>query len=418
MAPANQSITWLTDPQLDTFREVRQQTVQLCRPLQIDDYVAQSMPVTSPAKWHLAHTTWFWEEFVLKPYLPNYRCFRDGFELLFNSYYHAVGPQLSRHARGLLTRPTVKEVYDYRNHVDEHMEQLLSHGLDTTISDRVTLGRNHEQQHQELLFTDIKHLFSTNPTKPIYRARLPSGRSTVGQQWLAYPGGLQLVGSPQRRFCFDNETPRHHVILRPFELSNRLVTNDEYRQFIDAGGYRNPQLWLADGWEVITAQQWQRPLYWDEALTHEFTLSGMQPLEAEAPVSHISYYEADAYARWRGARLPLEAEWEIAASLQPCTGNLLEQDQLRPLPATGAGLCQLFGDVWEWTASPYSAYPGYRAPAGAIGEYNGKFMANQFVLRGGSFATPQSHIRATYRNFFHPDARWQFSGIRLARDAS
>jgi ergothioneine biosynthesis protein EgtB len=380
------------------------------------------MPDASPAKWHLAHTSWFFEQFLLKPLLPQYAPFRAGFEFLFNSYYQAVGPMHQRPERGLLTRPTVKEVFAYREHVDEAMLKLLDlRGEDDgQLNPLVKLGLNHEQQHQELMLTDIKHLFSRNPLLPAYTTKpAPASevRTSAPLQFYEFEGGVREIGATGKHFCFDNETPRHRTLVEPYALGDRLVTNGEYLEFVRDGGYRRAEFWLSDGWSTINQEGWTRPFYWTPTLDAEFTLRGLQALDEHVPVSHLSYYEADAFARWAKARLPTEAEWELAAESLPVRGNLLRNDALRPLPAGDQpGMKQMFGDVWEWTASPYVAYPGYRPVAGALGEYNGKFMCNQLVLRGGSCATPADHVRATYRNFFYPQARWQFMGLRLARD--
>lgn len=404
------------------FSQVRATTAAICEPLAVEDYVVQSMPDCSPAKWHLAHTSWFFEQFILKPHLPGYRPFREQFEFLFNSYYQSVGPMHQRPLRGLLTRPTVAEVMAYRAHVDEHMQSLLDARTDPTIATLATLGMNHEQQHQELMLTDLKHLLSCNPLLPAYRAapEVPAAGSSPFK-FIAFDGGIREIGNDGRAFCFDNETPRHRTLLEPFALADRLVTNADYHEFIRDGGYKRAELWLSDGWTTVNTEQWSHPLYWSDSLDAEFTLGGLQPLHADAPVCHVSYYEADAFARWAGVRLPTEAEWEIAAESLPIQGNLCtdhpSQAPLHPLPAANgtSGVGQLYGDVWEWTASPYIAYPRYAPPGGALGEYNGKFMCNQWVLRGGSCVTPATHIRATYRNFFYPQARWQFMGVRLAR---
>jgi ergothioneine biosynthesis protein EgtB len=408
------------------FRRIRDASVALCQPLEDEDYVVQSMPDASPAKWHLAHTTWFFEEFVLRRDLEGYRCYDERFRYLFNSYYNTVGPMHERPNRGLLSRPTVAEVLAYRTHVDEQMQGLLADpGAGAAI---VTLGLNHEQQHQELLLTDIKHLFSCNPLAPIYQAREESAwRAAPALSFAQFPGGLVEIGHVGSAFCFDNEQPRHRLYLQPFQLANRPVTNAEFGEFVRSGGYEQPTLWLSDGWAVVQREHWRRPLYWAESLEQEFTLSGVRAINPHAPVCHVSYYEADAFARWANARLPSEAEWEVAActAAAPLRANFLEEGHWHPIPATAAhaelpqqspALLQMFGDVWEWTQSPYSPYPGFRPLEGALGEYNGKFMVNQLVLRGGSCATPASHIRPTYRNFFAPAARWQFSGLRLARD--
>jgi ergothioneine biosynthesis protein EgtB len=403
------------------YRRVRSLTTGLCEPLRPEDFVVQSMPDASPAKWHLAHTTWFFEQFLLKSYLPGYRAFNPQYEYLFNSYYESLGPMHPRAERGMLTRPGVNEIYDYREHVDAHMAKLIdTRADDDRVSSLSILGLNHEQQHQELLLTDIKHLFSRNPLLPAYRASTAAACATPPSSTLRFleiEGGIREIGATGKHFCFDNETPRHRTLVEPFALADRPVVNGEYREFIRAGGYRRPEFWLSDGWAIVKGDRWMRPLYWSESLDTEFTLAGEQALHPNAPVCHLSYYEADAFARWAGARLPSEAEWEVAAAGMPLAGNLLNNEQLHPRPPSDApGLKQLFGDVWEWTASAYGPYPGFRAAQGALGEYNGKFMCNQLVLRGGSCVTPIDHIRATYRNFFYPHARWQFTGLRLAKD--
>ena len=401
------------------YRRVRAVTTALCEPLEPEDLVVQSMPDASPAKWHLAHTSWFFEQFLLKPYLKAYQPFRTEYEFLFNSYYESVGPMYTRADRGLLTRPTVSEVLAYREHVDSHMAELLERRAeDDRIASIATLGMNHEQQHQELLLTDLKHLFSRNPLLPAYGSLpLESFGEAAPMRLLPFEGGIKEVGATGKHFCFDNETPRHRVLIEPFALADRLIVNSEYREFIREGGYRRAEFWLSDGWAMVKRESWTRPLYWSEAMDAQFTLAGLQPLQPNAPVTHLSYYEADAFARWTGMRLATESEWEIAASHLPVRGNLLDSARLHPAPAeSSASLKQMFGDAWEWTSSSYNAYPGYRAAAGALGEYNGKFMCNQFVLRGGSCVTPSEHIRATYRNFFYPHARWQFTGLRLAKD--
>ena len=396
----------------------------LCAPLAPEDTVAQSMPDASPAKWHLAHTTWFFEEFVLAHFVPGYRRFRDGWDYLFNSYYQTVGPMHARPRRGLLTRPTLDEVRDYRAHVDEAMLRLLpERGDDPDLLARVTMGLNHEQQHQELLLTDIQHLFSMNPLQPVYRESpaIPAS-AEVDLRFIAGRHGIVETGHGGAGFAYDNEGPRHRELLYPHAIANRCVTNREFRAFIDDGGYRNPVLWLSEGWDTVCREGWRHPLYWNDGLETTFTLAGLRAIDPAAPVCHISFFEADAFAHWAGARLPTEAEWETFAGGVVVRGNFADSGVLRSLPARNAegepgSPLQMFGDVWEWTASPYVGYPGYRPPEGAIGEYNGKFMCGQWVLRGGSCATPVGHVRATYRNFFYPAARWQFSGLRLARDA-
>ena len=404
------------------FLRVRRASMRIVEPLTPEDCAVQSMPDVSPAKWHLAHTGWFFEQFLLQPHMPGYRVFNDRFGFLFNSYYEAVGPRHARPERGLLTRPTLDEVIRFRAHVDEHMERLLESGrVPSDLQALVRLGLHHEQQHQELMLTDIKHVLSRNPLEPCYRVDLaqpPHAGASTGCRWVDFTGGLTEIGAREDLdFCFDNETPRHRVWLQPFQLASRPVTNAEYREFIRAGGYREPRHWLSDGWAAAQQEGWQHPLYWSGSLDSEFTLGGRRDLQADAPVCHVSLYEADAFARWAGARLPTEAEWEVAAAGVSPAGNLADSEALHPLPAGSDGAsAQMFGDVWEWTASAYAPYPGFRAVAGAIGEYNGKFMCNQTVLRGGSCATPAGHIRSTYRNFFYPQSRWQFTGLRLARD--
>jgi ergothioneine biosynthesis protein EgtB len=388
--------------------------------MEVEDYVVQSMPDASPVKWHLAHTSWFFEQFILKPSLAGYRVFHPQFEFLFNSYYQTVGPMHQRPDRGMLTRPTVSEVFRYRDHVDQHMQELLhARTDDERLDELTTLGINHEQQHQELMLTDLKHLLSCNPLQPGYRPLpgRPAVTSTGPMRFQTFDGGLRDVGASGKHFCFDNEMPRHRTLVENYALADRLATNGEYLEFVRDGGYRRSEFWLSDGWATVTREGWNRPLYWSASLDSEFTLGGVSGLDLTAPVCHLSFYEADAFARWSGARLPTEAEWELAAASLPIAGNLYEDGYLHPAPASDArGLTQMFGDVWEWTASPYVAYPGYRTPSGALGEYNGKFMCNQMVLRGGSCVTSIDHIRATYRNFFYPHARWQFMGVRLARN--
>ena len=404
------------------YREVRGLSESLCQPLEIEDYVVQSLADASPPKWHLAHTTWFFETFVLSPHVAAFRPFHADYNFLFNSYYDTVGERWPRAGRGLLSRPTVREVYDYRHATDEHLLHLLDSAVDATfhsLAPMLELGLHHEQQHQELLLTDIKHSFALNPLRPAYR-KAPAPRADVpagSLTWAAHPAGLRWLGHEGPRFAYDNEMPRHRVFVEPFRMASRLVTAGEFLDFIEDGGYRRPELWLSDGWQVRGSFGWEFPLYWEhrEGRWWLMTLHGPRELARDEPVCHVSYYEADAYARWAGARLPTEAEWETAAGTPTAEGNFLDSGRLHPTPAGTAG--QFFGDTWEWTASPYTAYPGYRPPAGALGEYNGKFMCNQMVLRGGSCATPLFHIRPTYRNFFPPEARWQFSGVRLASNS-
>jgi ergothioneine biosynthesis protein EgtB len=400
-------------PLLDRFRRVRRQTEALAEPLSSEDQTVQSMPDASPTKWHLAHTTWFFETFLLKPQLPTYRPFDPAYEYLFNSYYEAVGPRHPRPRRGMITRPGVDEVLAYRRHVTEAMAELIASNRSNS-TDLIELGLHHEQQHQELILMDIKHALSLNPLFPAYAAERAPGAAGAPLGWVDFEGGLIETGHVGETFAFDNEGPRHRSWVDPFALATRLVTSGEYQTFIDDGGYRRPEFWLSAGWDIVNQRGWQAPLYWHE--DGVFTLAGLRPRRAEEPVCHVSFYEAAAYAKWAGKRLPREEEWELASADVALDGNMLDDGHLHPAPAQGDGLVQMIGDVWEWTASPYVAYPGFREPPGAIGEYNGKFMANQMVLRGGCAATPRDHIRATYRNFFPPDARWMFGGIRLAED--
>jgi len=404
------------------YHAIRQATESLCEPLETEDFGIQSMPDASPVKWHLAHTTWFFETFVLEPHLPGYRPFHPQFRFLFNSYYNALGSRWPRAERGLMVRPTVAEVFRYRAHTDERMDEfLLNH---PELGANVLLGLQHEQQHQELMVTDLKHAWAANPLQPVYRPALPKRGATPPLRWQEYAGGLAQLGHDGPGFAFDNESPRHQIFQQPFCLANRLVTNGEFRDFIEDGGYDRPELWLSDGWSTRQARSWAGPLYWEQKQNAWWvtTLAGRLPLDPDEPVCHVSYYEADAFARWAKARLSLEGEWETAAADLPITGHFLEAGRFHPASGCAADdrgpLVQLFGDVWQWTASPYVPYPGYRPAAGALGEYNGKFMCNQFVLRGASCATPRTHARMTYRNFFPPDARWQFTGIRLAKELS
>ncbi len=410
------------------YRAVRAATERLVAPLSAEDCVVQSMSDASPTKWHLAHTSWFFETFVLEPNLRSYRLFHPSFRVLFNSYYNSVGDKHPRPRRGLLSRPSLDEVLAYRAHIDAGMVELLDHGvMPDEVRELVELGLNHEQQHQELILTDVLHLLSCNPLKPAYapaRASADDERvSAPDLHWIAFDEGIVDIGHDGNGFAFDNEAPRHRQYLNGFSLASRAVTNGEYLAFIEDAAYRRPELWLSEAWDWLAANAIDAPLYWqhDNGGWLEFGLRGLLPLQQSAPVSHVSLFEADAYARWAGARLPSEAEWEIAASGSPIAGNFIESGLLAPRRADATrdgSLAQLFGDVWEWTQSDYAPYPGYRPAAGAIGEYNGKFMSSQYVLRGGSCVSPQSHLRATYRNFFPPSARWQFSGLRLARDGA
>lgn len=398
----------------DRLRAVRRATAALCAPLAIEDHVVQSMPDASPAKWHLAHTTWFFETFVLERWRPGFRPYHAAFRALFNSYYVAVGPRAARPERGLVTRPTVAEVHAYRAAVDAQLDELLRDPAQARpeVLAVAELGLHHEQQHQELILTDLLHAFSRNPLEPAYRPDPPPPASPGAARFVAHEGGRRRVGHAGAGFAFDNEGPAHDVLLAPFELSSRLVTAGEYAGFVEDGGYRRPELWLSDGFAAVEGGGWTAPLYWarDGQGWTRFTLHGRVPLDPAAPVAHLSFYEADAYARWAGARLPTEHEWEVAVAGAPVEGQFVEDGPLAPVRADGP-----FGAVWCWTASPYVGYPGYRPARGALGEYNGKFMANQLVLRGGSCLSPRSHLRATYRNFFPPAARWQMAGLRLAR---
>lgn len=406
------------------YKAVRQQTDALCAPLSDADATIQSMEDASPAKWHLAHTTWFFETFILLPHDPSYRVFSTDFNFLFNSYYDAVGARHPRPKRGMLSRPTLDEIKAYRRYVDDAMHAFLQ--ADTSIETLVALGLQHEQQHQELLLTDILHAFSQNPLKPAFCSPEPLAvkDAPTDHGWTAHPGGLVTIGvdgnSDADEFSFDCERPAHKVHLTPFKLKNRAVTNGEWKAFIADGGYDNSLLWLSDGWAVRQQRRWNAPLYWQEQDGDWFamTLRGWQPVDDGAPVAHLSYYEADAYATWAGHRLPREAEWETIAKHFTSTGSDSHTKRYRPAPQTtkGIGPAGLFGDVWEWTCSAFLPYPGFLIAKGAVGEYNGKFMSGQMVLRGGSCATPQGHCRPSYRNFFHPDKRWQFSGLRLASD--
>lgn len=428
-APPRPPEDWPAENLAAQYDAIRHVTEALCEPLAIEDYVVQSMPDASPVKWHLAHTAWFFETFALARYLPGYQPFHPLFGFLFNSYYEAAGPRWSRPQRGLLSRPTVAEVYRYRAHVDRHMDELFGphHAAELRrAASTVILGLHHEQQHQELIATDIKHAFWSNPLQPVYAEPRPACAGVSSpHRWLDYSGGLVEIGNRGDAFGFDNEFSRHPVFLQPFRLASRLVTCAEYLRFMVDGGYRRPEFWLSDGWDTIQSLGWQAPLYWKQTSSGSweiFTMHGLESLDdlRSTPVCHLSYYEADAYAHWAGCRLPTEFEWEHVAQNVPVTGNLLDTGALHPQAPPGDTNphqpAQVFGDVWEWTRSPYVAYPGYTPAPGALGEYNGKFMCNQFVLRGGSVATPASHIRASYRNFFAPATRWQFSGIRLAAD--
>ncbi len=413
----------MTERLLADFRDTRRQSLDICTPLEREDYGLQAAVFASPPKWHLAHTTWFYETFLLKSFDPTYVTPEPLYETLFNSYYNGVGEPFARDRRGLLSRPTLDAVLDYRAHVEAAMERLLAadHPEQALIGERTRLGIEHERQHQELLYTDLKYSLAANPLYPAYRNQpLPECGDAPAMTFTEFAGGLGEIGFTGGEFCFDNELPRHRVFLEPFALADRLVTNAEYQAFIDDGGYERPEFWLADGWSTVCAEAWTAPLYWrdrdGEAL--EFTLFGLQPRQPSRPVCHVSGYEADAYARWADARLPRESEWEHAVGTESATaGTGMDGGALHPEAALDAGPGQHYGACWQWTQSAYSPYPGFAPGPGAIGEYNGKFMSNQWVLRGGSCVTKASQARPSYRNFFYPQDRWQFGGIRLAREA-
>ncbi len=423
----------------DRFHQIRKFTDSLCATLEPEDCVVQSMPDVSPTKWHLAHTTWFFETFILKKFLPGYRAEIPEYAYLFNSYYNAAGDMHRRDLRGLISRPTVSEAQRYRASIDSHIEDLLSNADEQLLDDvepLLVLGVHHEQQHQELLITDIKHVFAQNPLYPVFRAgraRSPSEPNASAAKlapvrFIGFEQTVSSIGHDGRGFAYDNEGPRHQAFVTAFALASRPVTNGEYIAFIEDKGYQRSEFWLSLGWITVNEQRWNAPLYWTkrDGTWWNFTLSGFRPVDESEPVTHVSYFEADAYANWAGARLPTEVEWERAASGCPIEGNFVEDELFHPaaVPSTVSvdtaprdlRLHRMFGDVWEWTRSSYSPYPGYRAQPGALGEYNGKFMCNQYILRGGSCATSRTHIRRTYRNFFQPEKRWQFTGIRLARD--
>jgi len=409
----------------ERFLPIRQATRELAAPLSAEDCAIQSMPDASPVKWHLAHTTWFFETFVLAPHQPGYRFFDRSYRVLFNSYYNAVGDRHPRPERGMLSRPGLDDVLAYRHHVDEAMLEFLAGKPSLPeVGALIDLGLHHEQQHQELILTDVKDLLSRNPEKPAYQKQWPLTPIRARERrWMSFEAGLREIGHSGPGFSFDNETPRHRVWIDAFQVASHPVTHGDFIEFIDDGGYRRPELWLSAGWDAVNARGWHAPQYWEhrDGGWHSFTLHGEMPVDPHTPICHVSFFEADAFARWANSRLPTEAEWETAARDAPVAGNFLESGALHPLalreaPADGT-LAQAFGDAWEWTRSDYGPYPGFRPATGAVGEYNGKFMCGQYVLRGGSCVTPSTHIRATYRNFFPPEARWQFSGLRLARDA-
>ena len=410
------------------YQAVRERTLALAAPLSAEDCCVQSMPDASPAKWHLGHTAWFFETFVLQECEPDFKPFDGAFRVLFNSYYNAIGARHPRPQRGLLTRPSLEQVLAYRANVDRRMQAVLAAGQADALLETITLGLHHEQQHQELLLTDIKHLLWCNPLSPAYAKAPQPGAPAPVLAWHSFPAGVAEMGHSGGGFCYDNELPRHRVFLESYQLASRLSTNGEYAAFIAAGGYCDPVWWLSEGWDWRTTQGLKQPRYWEQGSAgegewQEFTLGGLGALDLHAPVTHLTYYEADAFARWSGARLPTEAEWENAAASEALKGPFADASRLHPggAPTNGApeagdaGMVELWGEVWQWTSSTYGPYPGFQTGPGAIGEYNGKFMVNQYVLRGGSCATPAGHVRASYRNFFPTTAFWQFSGIRLAR---
>lgn len=408
----------------DRYRSVRKFSEKIAAPLKTEDYIVQSMPDASPAKWHLAHITWFFETFLIKKFDERYTSDFPQYDYLFNSYYVQAGERFSRDQRGMISRPTVKDVYAYREEIDKTVIDLIMNAESETLDEMaevLEIGFNHEQQHQELMITDMKHMFSINPLNPEYEKKtFDENRKAPELNFISFDEGLYEIGHDGRSFCFDNETPRHRQFLEAFELASRPVINREFMEFIDDGGYQNQLCWLSDAWPVVQEQGWEAPMYWikKDGEWHQKTLYGLKKVHPEDPVTHISYYEAEAYARWAGARLPREGEWEIACQQCRLEGHLAERETYQPIAEIrdqGHGLHQMYGGVWEWTQSPYTPYPGYKPLEGALGEYNGKFMINQMVLRGGSCATSGTHVRPTYRNFFHPHLRWQFTGLRLAR---
>ncbi|PLS18676.1 ergothioneine biosynthesis protein EgtB [Bacillus sp. M6-12] len=416
--------TLIKDSLVSRYKGVRLFTEQIVQPLVVEDFIIQANADSSPPKWHIAHTTWFFERFILKEYKKDYQELNPYFDYLFNSYYETIGPFHPRHKRGVLARPSVEEVFTYRKYVDENIVQLLENSSDNVIEEikgLIEIGMQHEQQHQELLITDIKYNFSQNPLYPVYSPMKQSKNEQKPMLFIKFKGGLMEIGHSGEDFSFDNERPRHKIWLEPFTLANRPVTNLEYLLFMEDGGYKKPQFWLSDGWAAVKKFGWESPLYWRQENKQwtQFTLSGEKLLNLDEPVCHVSFYEANAYARWAGKRLPTEAEWEVAAESVVTQGNFAENQYYHPVSAAleeQEALFKMFGDVWEWTSSAYAPYPGSKPLEGALGEYNAKFMCNQMVLRGGSCATPSSHIRTTYRNFFQPEKRWQFTGIRLAED--
>lgn len=409
------------------FENVRRFTEKLCEPLETDDFVIQSMPDVSPTKWHLGHTSWFFEAFVLQKALKSYKSPHSLYTYLFNSYYVQIGERWFREQRGLLSRPTVKDIFVYRKFVEDNVKEFLESCDEKQFNDYapiIEIGLNHEQQHQELLLTDLKHVLSINPLNPVYSKREAEGDKKIKPiTWIEYEGGLFEIGNSGNEFCYDNESPRHKEYVQPFLIADRLVTNGEYIEFIESDGYQNTPLWLSNGWTTVEEKEWKAPFYWEkkDGEWWNFTLNGFKKVNPDEPVCHVSYFEADAYATWKDARLPTEAEWELAVNEIPCEGNFVENENYHPIPVHKTddnGLQQVFGDVWEWTGSSYLPYPGFKPLPGALGEYNGKFMSGQMVLRGGSCATSKSHIRKTYRNFFYPPDRWQFMGFRLVKDVN
>ncbi len=423
------SLTVNREELIKRYKSVRDFTHTLCKPLVTEDYVIQSMADVSPTKWHLAHTSWFFEAFILSKVHKEYKSLHPQYNFLFNSYYVQVGERHTRSYRGLLSRPTVEQVYEYREYVNKNMIDFLENIDEKTFNEFsfvVEVGLNHEQQHQELLLTDIKHVFSANPLNPVYIEKNNSilNKDVPPMEWINFNEGLYEIGFDEKSFCYDNETPRHKEFVQSFKLGSRLITNKEYIEFINDGGYKNAPLWLSDGWATVEKENWKAPFYWEkkDGEWWNFTLTGFRKVNPEEPVCHVSFYEAEAFAHWAGARLPTEAEWETASSNLDIEGNFVENQYFHPTALKNnngeKSLRQMFGDVWEWTRSSYSPYPGYKTLPGALGEYNGKFMSSQLVLRGGSCATSETHIRKTYRNFFPPNARWQFMGIRLAKDSN
>ncbi len=408
----------------DQYKKIRTFTHHLVEPLETEDFVIQAMENTSPTKWHLAHTSWFFETFVLEKYQPGFESLHPQYAYFFNSYYLQTGVPFARTNRGLLSRPTVKEVFEYREYVNEQMEHFIQNCGEEIWADAskvVEIGLNHEQQHQELILTDVKYLLAQNPLLPVYKEQEVRSKKKISEElnWISFEEGIVEVGNEGNEFTYDNEHPRHRTFVQNFKLADRLITNKEYLKFMNDDGYSRSELWLDEGWSMVKSEEWNAPLYWfkRKEMWFNFTLSGAREIDLNEPVTHISYYEADAFARWRDCRLPTEQEWEHACGEREIKGNFVDEDVFHPQTSKNneEGLKQMYGDVWEWTQSSYAPYPGYKPLSGALGEYNGKFMANQYVLRGGSCATSKSHIRKTYRNFFHADARWQFTGIRLAK---